>query len=112
MRNWTVIGLVTLVFSYVIPYPTSAGLPKDKMQGALQELAIPDYGAKEGLAGHIVVRDAPTRKGLEDRTQLAQAQGSNRCVTPVVICVLPVLAPVGSACWCATPYGPVGGVVR
>ncbi len=36
---------------------------------------------------------------------------SNMCVTPVVTCYLTVSAPPGTACWCATPTGPVSGKV-
>jgi len=39
-------------------------------------------------------------------------QYSNRCYTPQFWCYLPQYAPVGANYWCATPYGPVGGVVR
>ena len=39
-------------------------------------------------------------------------QVSNRCFTPQFWCYLPGNAPVGARCWCATPYGPVEGVVR
>ena len=39
-------------------------------------------------------------------------QVSNVCVTPVVSCYLPGPAPIGTPCWCATPYGPVNGRVR
>ena len=39
-------------------------------------------------------------------------QVSNRCFTPNFWCYLPGYAPVGANCWCATPNGPVYGVVR
>jgi hypothetical protein len=39
-------------------------------------------------------------------------QYSNRCYTPNFWCYLSGNAPVGARCWCATPYGPVAGVVR
>jgi hypothetical protein len=37
---------------------------------------------------------------------------SNRCVTPQFWCTLPGFGPVGSPCYCNTPYGPVPGIIR
>lgn len=34
---------------------------------------------------------------------------SNRCVTPVIACFIRQMGPVGTPCWCATPYGPANG---
>lgn len=48
---------------------------------------------------------------LQDRIETAQMV-SNRCVTPYFWCLLPQFVPVGTTCWCATPNGPVVGVVR
>jgi hypothetical protein len=42
--------------------------------------------------------------------QLAQFFGG-RCLTPQLWCIMAVPAPVGSSCFCTTPYGPVPGVV-
>lgn len=58
---------------------------------------------------------APVQEKLDARSagvriELAQ-QMSNRCLTPYFWCVLPVYAPVGTACWCASPNGPVAGRV-
>jgi hypothetical protein len=39
-------------------------------------------------------------------------QLSNRCFTPTFWCYLPGNAPINARCWCATPNGPVAGVVR
>jgi hypothetical protein len=39
-------------------------------------------------------------------------QMSNRCVTPQFWCILPAAAPVGTPCYCSTPYGRVAGVIR
>ena len=41
-----------------------------------------------------------------------QVPMSNRCFTPSFWCWLPVVAPVGTGCYCGTPFGPVGGLVR
>ena len=44
---------------------------------------------------------------------LVQAQSmSNVCRTPYGVCYLRGLAPIGTPCWCGTPYGPVAGSVR
>ena len=65
-------------------------------------------GVREWVARPIAVRN---EKG--DNKQFAQAPSrSNRCVTPTFSCFLAQAVPVGTPCWCATPYGPVGGVVR
>jgi hypothetical protein len=37
---------------------------------------------------------------------------SNICYTPITYCYLPARAPVGTPCWCATPYGPSPGYIR
>jgi len=37
---------------------------------------------------------------------------SNVCYTNVNYCYLPAFYPIGSACWCASPYGPASGIVR
>jgi hypothetical protein len=52
-----------------------------------------------------------TANSAADRIELAQYY-SNRCFTPYFWCLLPGPVPVGAACWCATPNGPIGGVVR
>jgi hypothetical protein len=48
---------------------------------------------------------------LDDRLEIAQ-QFSNRCFTPYFWCYLPGTAPINTPCWCASPNGPVAGVVR
>jgi hypothetical protein len=42
---------------------------------------------------------------------LAQPAEGNRCFTPQFWCWLPGYAYLGTPCYCATPYGPVNGVV-
>ena len=42
----------------------------------------------------------------------AAGQTSNKCVTPKSHCYLQAPAPIGTPCWCATPYGPAAGQVR
>ena len=43
--------------------------------------------------------------------QLAQFIFGQRCQTPQVVCVLGAPAPVGTRCFCPTPFGPAPGVV-
>jgi len=66
------------------------------------------------VCGYVVpIYDTPaTGQGFEGRIPVTQAQTSNRCYTPTFYCFLPQAIPVGYACWCATPYGPVAGVAR
>lgn len=45
-------------------------------------------------------------------TANAQSPVANQCLTPYFWCYMPGYAPVGASCWCASPNGPVGGVVR
>lgn len=45
-------------------------------------------------------------------SELPFDQHSNVCFTPITYCYLPAHYPVGSPCWCATPYGPSQGYVR
>ena len=44
-------------------------------------------------------------------TAQKQVPSSNRCFTPSFWCLLPDLAPVGTLCYCGTPFGPVNGRV-
>jgi len=37
---------------------------------------------------------------------------SNICYKQVNWCYMPQYAPIGTPCWCATPYGPAGGYIR
>jgi hypothetical protein len=39
-------------------------------------------------------------------------QYSHRCFTPQFWCGLPQPLPLGSRCFCNTPYGPIYGIVR
>lgn len=42
----------------------------------------------------------------------AWQQMGNHCVTPQFWCQLPGYGPIGSPCYCNTPYGPVPGIIR
>ena len=46
------------------------------------------------------------------RDTYAQGPLSNRCFTPQFWCYMQQVAPVGTRCFCGTPYGPVQGIVR
>lgn len=70
-----------------------------------------DRGLGRGLDRNKV-RSELNLDSLGDTFVLAQAPVSNRCFTPYFSCLLPGYAPLGTACWCATPNGPVAGVVR
>jgi len=45
------------------------------------------------------------------RLQLAQFIFGQRCQTPQAVCFLGAPAPVGTRCFCPTPFGPAPGVV-
>jgi hypothetical protein len=112
VRNVLFIGIVSLVCGYVVVYPAWAGLAKDKAQGMRREPATGDIPGNARLDGQSTIRETPSRQKFDDAAQVAQAPRSNKCVTPVVYCILPAYFPVGTQCWCATPYGPAGGYVR
>jgi hypothetical protein len=44
--------------------------------------------------------------------QMPVQQMSNRCFTPLGVCLLPQFGPVGLQCFCNTMQGPVGGQLR
>ena len=94
MRNVTIVAVLVLVCGYVVSHAAKR-----------------DNAAIERLAGHTPIRNIPIGKNFEAGALFAQNM-SNRCVTPVVYCYLAQYAPVGTACWCATPNGPVGGTIR
>jgi hypothetical protein len=41
-----------------------------------------------------------------------QGAVTNQCQATYLSCTLPGYAPIGTPCWCATPTGPVVGVVN
>jgi len=64
-----------------------------------------------GTVQRPYIRPSLGNHSLSQRLEAAQ-QLSNRCVTSSGSCALDQSAPVGTPCWCATPNGPVSGVVR
>lgn len=73
--------------------------------------SISDNRGYRRTAGRDATRHISKIDPLGDRFEIAQ-QVSNRCFTPYFWCFLPGWAPINTPCWCATPNGPVGGVVR
>ena len=65
----------------------------------------PNWKSVSPGAGHEVQTSAIAAVAALGRT-------SNRCVTPKSYCYLEAPAPIGTPCWCATPYGPAAGQVR
>ena len=97
MRTTTIIATVILTLAAAASHGTRATIPSSK------------------LPEQILIQQTPAANPLRETFEIAQQQGvplSNRCFTPYFWCYLPGYAPVGSACWCASPNGPVGGVVR
>lgn len=60
---------------------------------------------------HVV--DSDMLRGRYARGGLLEVQWPqqpmSRCLTPSGACWIPGYAPIGTACWCASPYGPVPG---
>jgi hypothetical protein len=78
---------------------------------AMPRTSTRDIRAARWTAEHSSIRRIFGDDSLRDRIEVAQAV-SNVCYTPYFYCFLPGYAPVGTPCWCATPNGPVNGVVR
>ncbi|HZR59073.1 MAG TPA: hypothetical protein VFA74_19555 [Terriglobales bacterium] len=83
-----IIMAVALLYGYAAPY---------KALGDFR--LVPDYAIR-----HISTQKKPV-------DSFVAQQVSNRCLTPYFWCFLPGYAPVGTACWCASPNGPVAGYV-
>jgi hypothetical protein len=62
-------------------------------------------------SGSLVEPRALQQSSIEEAI-VNPIQASNRCFTPTFWCYLPGYAPVNARCWCATPNGPVAGIVR
>jgi len=103
------------------PVPTMAQLAGTGMQSVEVVSAISDAsrGAQRVTPWHVTASRNP-RNELRPVTFSSRPGGeamplnqfSSTCFTPITYCYLPRPAPVGSQCWCATPYGPSGGYVR
>ncbi len=72
--------------------------------------------AGKAWLSNALAESAATRASLgktaRGKTLLAQSGMSNICQTPYGACYLPGYAARGMQCWCASPQGPIGGVVR
>lgn len=80
-------------------------------------LAMPSRSRQEHYAAPPATVRVSRQAALQNFSDaknllLAQTAVSNRCVTPHLTCLLPQSVAVGSACWCATPNGPVTGTVQ
>jgi hypothetical protein len=67
------------------------------------------------MVGLVQAPSTPASPPTDQRSsplQLAQNQVSNVCHTPYKSCILGSYAPVGTACWCSSPSGPIRGQVR
>lgn len=78
---------------------------------ALPDIPPTNNPANKRAVEHTTQDYIPRHGSLDERLEVAQAY-SNRCFTAYLWCLLPGQFPVGSACWCASPNGPVPGVVR
>jgi len=107
------IAAMCLLISLLSPAPLMAEINRDGASIASRGPAVMQTFEPDCDASSIAQYAAAGSCHPSPRSpkQLAQYL-SNACYTPVGWCFLPHYAPVGSACWCATPYGPVGGIVR
>ncbi len=55
---------------------------------------------------------APPQQYQYSVPQSQQVPYSNMCVTPYGSCAIYGAGPVGYACWCPSPYGPINGAIR
>ena len=94
MRTTTIIATVILTLAAAASHGTRATIPSSE------------------LSEHTLIQQAPAANPLREGFEIAQVPVSNRCFTPYFWCYLPGYAPVGLSCWCASPNGPIGGVVR
>jgi len=105
-RGWTCLT-GTVVLSAMCG--ASANMPSGPATAT--ERAIPlAHLFVEGSGGRLIALSSD-RKALGSPTLLAQYM-SNICATPYGLCYMAQYGPIGSPCWCPSPYGPIGGVVR
>jgi hypothetical protein len=82
------------------------------LSSAMANSSMPKEAVNTQKGEQKITESIPKANPFVDRIELAQ-QFSNRCVvSPAFSCSLPRSAPVGTRCWCSTPSGPAGGVVR
>jgi hypothetical protein len=94
MRISTIIVIGILILGPVASHGTKTTIPSLK------------------LREHTLSQQSLSTNPLRENFEIAQVPLSNRCYTPYFWCYLPGYAPINSACWCASPNGPIGGVVR
>lgn len=110
MRARIAVGLFLMV-GYAFLNPELLRVVRHGGQAVFRRLEPASGRASEVLRLHLLdgTRRMDGHEGAN--VELAQ-QMSNRCFTPSFWCFLPGYAPIGAPCWCATPYGPVGGIVQ
>jgi hypothetical protein len=107
------ISCLAMVASLILPSAVTAALGQNSRPGLnVSEMAQPE------AAGSIKRHDGQLNAAWSihssyDYLIVGQDQYlSNVCYTPVTYCFLPQYAPIGTPCWCATPYGPSSGYIR
>ena len=61
------------------------------------------------ILGDDTLNSTGARKHAGQLLRVQYGGVSNRCVTPQGVCFMPRYAPIGSPCWCQTPYGSAQG---
>jgi hypothetical protein len=104
---------LVLMPSLVNSNPVTPAIAYDKKQAMRTEDISQRDMAKICQDSDVAKRASSSSCVAKDRLLMVNAQYvSNVCYTPVTYCFLPQYAPIGSPCWCATPYGPSYGYVR
>jgi hypothetical protein len=96
MRTLKTTAIIVLMLGPTASHGTRAAIPSDKLP---EHTNIEHTLAENSLGAGFEIAQAPPPM-------------SNRCFTPYFWCYMPGYGPVGAACWCPSPNGPVGGIVR
>lgn len=84
-------------------------------------MAVAGLAAATAAIGAAAAQEQPGRESVQrgqrqDTTPAPPAKRpprmSNRCYTPAINCVQFEREPVGTDCWCVTPFGPSFGRIR
>jgi hypothetical protein len=102
-----------LIASFFIPNIGVAELDANR-QGAVrtQDAVQRDVAKICDFRRDLQDNSAPSCRVKERESVFVAQYLSNICYTPVNWCYMPQYAPIGTPCWCPTPYGPAGGYIR
>ena len=112
--NGTTVSALLLAVGFLMPASAgaatcSAADKRDMRNEGMSRTAI------ERICSSSAADDEDDDDAPAARRPARRAAGpavSSRCVTPVLACFMGVTGPVGTPCWCATPFGPANGMVQ